>query len=177
MSIIDIPLTDVPFDQLGRHIEDLKEYLRRADDPNEAGSNGQTCVSIAVQFCNTDDGIQILWSLLDRGGDPNRPNPIANFVGYTASATSLKPLEYMIDAGLELNEVYDPIPDLLGDGDCPFTLLDYVLSVQAYLNKNRKSLDHLANKYAGGLGPRRRFVDDTIALLIRHGAKRAEELL
>jgi hypothetical protein len=59
MSVIDTPLDAVPFEQLPEHIRQ-KEYLRNASDPNETAINGQTCVSIALTFCNNDEGIGIL---------------------------------------------------------------------------------------------------------------------
>ncbi len=177
MSIIDISLADVPTDQLERHIEQLKEYLRCTDDPNQATDDGQTCISIALRFCNTDEGIQILNSLIQRGGNPNLPSSFQSFLCYTTAATCITPLQIMIDADLELNNVYAATPGIFADGDRPFTLLDYALDINAYLNKNRNSLATLANKYAGGMGSRRRFIDDTIKMLVDHDAKRAEELI
>jgi ankyrin repeat protein len=176
MNIIDIPLDSVPFDQLGDHIARLKEYLRSADDPNEAAANGSTCISIALLFCNEEEGIDILQSLLARGGNPNLPSPFQNYLACVTAATSLAPLEYLIDAGLELNEVYTAAPGFLLTEDRPFTMLDYALDLRAYLGKNRKPLAALTNKYAGGgFGQRRLFVENVIGLLQTHGAKRAAD--
>jgi hypothetical protein len=175
MSIIDIPLSDVPVESLQTHIQQLKDYLRNALEPNETSVDGSTCVSISLQFCDTEEGIQVLTSLLERGGDPNLPSPIYNFVTFTTVASSVAPLEYMLDAGLRVGDVYEPTAGLLSDGERPFTLLDYVLDIQVYLNRNRKTLGALADKYAGGLGKRRRFIENVIELLTAHGAVRASE--
>jgi hypothetical protein len=176
MSIIDIPLDSVPFEDLGDHISRLKEYLRNATNPNEVASNGETCVSIALIFFKSEADVAILQSLLARGGNPNLPTPIRNFLRYMNAATTVAPLQYMIDAGLELNRVYTAEADFLSTGHHPFTMLDYAMDVRACLNKNRKPLSALAHKYAGtGLGARRRFVDDTISLLESHGAQHAPE--
>lgn len=140
MSILDVKLTDVPFAELEDHVGHVKDYLRRTAQPNAVSATGDTAVSIALRFCNTEDGIQILRSLLDSGGNPNLPNPLRNFLTYTTVATTLVPLRYMSEAGLELNCVFAPKAGILMEGERPLTLLDYVCDIREYLNRNRGSL-------------------------------------
>jgi hypothetical protein len=109
MSIIDIPLDSVPHERLREHIQKLREYLSNAPDPNESAPDRNTCVSIAVRWCLDERGIETLGSLLARGGNPNLPSPWANFLSYTLVAKSTVPLEMMIDAGLRLNDIYEPM--------------------------------------------------------------------
>jgi hypothetical protein len=175
MSILDRQLGEVPPEQLREHIIKLKDYLRNVADPNETSINGQTAISIALLFCFEEEEADIIGSLMSKGGNPNIPCPFQNFVRYTLGAKKISILQHMIDGGLQLNNTFTAEPEFNYLGSQPFTILDYTLDIQSQLNKNRVWAS-LAKKYAGGIGQRRRFIDETIALLKSHGAKQASEL-
>lgn len=177
MSLPELPNEVTSWEQVADYLTRLKSYLLNTNDPNEASANGRTCVAHAIGLCNTEEGIVILKSLLGKGGNPNLPSPFDNFQNYNMVAKSIEPLELLISAGLELNHVYTAEPGFLFTGDRPFTILDFAIDIQARLNKNRKSWSSLAKKYAGGIGSRRRFIDDTVTLLESHGAKHAADVL
>jgi hypothetical protein len=176
---MDTPLDSVPAEELVEHIKGLREYVRNASDPNETGPNGRTCVSLALSFCGERDGVDILRSLLAKGGDPNRPTAVQNFITYTLVAKTTSPLALLISSGLDVNQIGTATGDSAFTGNGPFTMLDYALNIRAYLKKKRKSLSALANEHvgSGSFGARRQLIDDTIALLQAHGAKSASELV
>lgn len=177
MNPLDIPLSSVSPDQLVEHIRQLKEYIRNTTDPNRPGHDGQTCLQIALAYCNDEGGEDRIASLLERGADPNRPSAFAHFQTYILVAKRTEPLAMLIKAGLRLNDVYTIDPAYAPS--CPsgrITLLDWVLDAELYLKRRGKGFTKLVEKHAGPLAltGRRRFLADTIALLEEHGAVRAE---
>lgn len=175
MNPLDVPLSCVPHDQLAEHVRRLKEYIHDTIDPNRPGHDGQTCLRLALAYCNDEGGEDRIASLLERAADPNRPNAFVYFQTYIMVAKRTEPLAMLIKAGLRLNDVYTIDPAYVPT--CPsgrITLLDYVLDAEAYLNRRSKGFIKFAEKHAGPLTGRRRFLADTIALLKVHGAVRAE---
>lgn len=125
MNPRDVPLSSVPPDQLAEHIRQLKEYIRETTDPNRPGHDGQTCLRLALAYCNDEGGEDRIASLLERGADPNRPNAFVYFQTYVPTCPSGR-----------------------------ITLLDYVLDAEAYLNRRSKGFIKFAEKHAGPLtGP------------------------
>lgn len=176
MSVFDYPTPGVSFEELIEQMHRVRAYIREARDPNETGENGRSLLLLAVSLCFDSEGECAVSSLLQRGADPNRPSPWANFTTLLAVSNSLSLVREFIDQGLRLNDTCDvrEEPGSLTHG--PSTLLDHVYAVRDYLSPERKKPDALATKYAGGLGNRRRFIDDVIELLLARGAKRAAEL-
>ena len=170
MSPLEIQLSSVPPDQLEEHFRRLKDYLRDTMTPNVPGLDGQTCLRLALVFCNDEGGEERIASLLKRGADPNVPNPFVNFQTFMMVAKCTEPLAMLIDAGMRLNEVYTADPALMPTGRRGhFTLLDYALDIEDYLNKRSKRFVEQLEKHAGPLSGRRRFVADVIAMLKSHG--------
>jgi hypothetical protein len=158
------------------HVAALRQYLLTTPDSNAANVDGQTCLQLALAFCVDEDGERLAASLLERGADPNRPSPLANFSTFMTAAKRVSILERLIEAGLKLNEVFTVEPGLLPNGRSGrITLLDYALDVEAYLNKRtaNKAFVRTVEKHAGPLNGRRRFVADVIALLRANGADSA----
>jgi hypothetical protein len=155
----------------------VRQYIRNAADPNEAGDDGRTLLLTALAFCSTAEGEQLVTSLLDRGADPNKPTAWAIFTTLITVSNSLPLVKKLLDNGLRINESYEVN---CADGelvDGPATILDHLYAVQNRIAPARKRLNALASDHAGGLGKRRRFIAETIALLESHGAKRAAELV
>ena len=154
----------------------VRDYLRNASDPNEVDSDGRTLLLMAVCLCFEGEGESLVANLLERGADPNRPSPWVNFTMLLTMSNSLPLVRKFVDGGMRLNDVYDPSADKSAITKAPSTLLDHVCAIRDYISPKRKKLNALSEKHAGGLGKRRRFIDETIALLESHGAKRAGEL-
>jgi hypothetical protein len=178
MSVFDFPTPGATATDLMAEKHRVQEYIRTAADPNEAGADGRALLQLALMTCFEGRGEDLVAGLLDRGADPNRPSPWANFVGLLTITTSVPLLRAFVDRGLRLNDVYDVDPAAGGLGLVagPATLLDYAYAVRDFIAPKRKRVNALANKYAGGLGPRRRFIDEAIALLEAAGAKRVADL-
>jgi hypothetical protein len=157
-------------------MERVREYIRNAPDPNETEANGRTLLQLALISYVTDEGKSLVADLLERGADPNRPTAWANFTLLLTVSNSLPLVQAFVDRGLRLNDVYRTSIEKGALTEGPSTLLDYVYAIRDYISPRRKKLNALANKYAGGLGKRRRFIDETIALLESRGAKRAQDL-
>lgn len=175
MNPLDVPLSSLPPDQVAEHVRRLKEYIQDPPDPNVLGHDGQTCLRVALAFCNDEGGEDRIASLLQRGADPNLPNAFVHFQTYIMVAKRTEPLAMLIKAGLRLNDVYTIDPAYVPT--CPsgrITLLDYVLDAEARLNKRSKRFVKFVEKHAGPLTGRRRFLADTVAMLRSHGAVRAD---
>jgi hypothetical protein len=176
MSVFDFPTPGASPDQIVAEMQRAREYLQNAPDPNEVGADGRTLLLLALILCSTGEGEPLVLSLLERGSDPNQPTPWVNFTTLLSVSNSLPLVKKFIESGLRLNEIYGVSYAKGGVTDGPSTLLDHACGVRDYISPKRKKLNALANKYAGGLGKRRRFIDETIALLESHGAKRAVEV-
>jgi hypothetical protein len=176
MSVFDFPTPGASPDQIIAEMHRVREHLHNAPDPNEVGGNGRSLLSLALVLCSTGEGESLVQSLLERGADPNKPTPWANFTTLLSVSNSLPLVKKFIEGGLRLNEVYEVSYAAGGVTDGPSTLLDHLYGIREYISPKRKKLDALVKKHAGGLGKRRRFIDDTIALLESRGAKRATEL-
>jgi hypothetical protein len=178
MNAFDTSITSVPPERLMGHLAALKQHLLATSDPNAVNPEGKTCLLMALGFCVFDDGDGLVTALLERGADPNRPSPIANFSTFMTAAKRVEPLERLIRAGLKLDDVYTVEPGLLPTGrGGQITLLDYALDVEAYLNRRarNKAFVRTVEKHAGPLSGRRRFVADVIALLKANGAGSAAD--
>ncbi len=177
MSIFEFPSPGATAGQIVAERLRVQEYVRAAADPSEAGANGRTLLTLALMTCFEGRGEELVWDLLRRGADPNRPSPWANFTGLLAVSNSLPLVQEFVGRGLRLNDVYEGVEGPTGGLlTGPSTLLDYVLAVRGYIAPKRKKVNRLADEYAGGLGKRRRFIDEAVALLGAAGAKRAADL-
>jgi hypothetical protein len=177
MSIFDFPTPDASAGEIVAEKCRVQEYIRAAPDPNEAGENDRTLLTLALMICFDGRGEELVWDLLRRGADPNRPSAWANFTGLLTVTSSLPLVREFVSRGLRLNDLYEGVEEQTGGllvG--PTTLLDYVHAVRGYIAPKRRKINSLADRYAGGLGKRRRFIDETIALLEASGAKRAADL-
>jgi hypothetical protein len=171
MNPLDTSLDAVPPDHLIEHMRRVKEFIRTTSDPNTASPDGQSCLLFALAFCAEGDGEDLVQSLLDRGADPNRPSALAVFQIFMTAANRVEALDRLIRAGLKLNEVHAVEAGSLPTGrGGAVTLLDYAMDVNAYLGLRKAQA---AQKRAGPLRGRRRFVTDVIAMLKAHGAVRA----
>jgi hypothetical protein len=178
MEIFDFPTTGATARDILAEKQRVQDYIREAPDPNETGKNGRTLLTLALMTCFEGQGEDLVWDLLCRGADPHRPSAWANFTGLLTVSCSLPLVRELVTRGLRLNDVYEGGEQQTGGlliG--PSTVLDYALAVRNYIAPKRKAVNQLANKYAGGLGKRRRFIDETIALLEASGAKRAAHLV
>jgi hypothetical protein len=164
------------WDQVRAHFQRVREYIQHSADPNETGEDGQTLLLLALSFSSTDEGEDLVTGLLDRGANPNKPSSWAIFTKALSVSNSLALVTKLIQNGLCLNEVYEVSYAKGGVTDGPSTLLDHLYGIRDYIAPKRKKLGAITKKYAGGLGKRRRFIDETIALLESRGAKRAVEL-
>jgi hypothetical protein len=171
------PIEAVPPEELSEYIEELKVHLRNSNEPNQLVQKNLSWISIAIIFCRDEDGIDLLRSLLAKGGDPNQPSPFSNFFQYTLSADSTEPLVLLISAGLNLNQVYAAQPGFLLSEERPFTILDYALDIQKELVKNKRVLSGAQKKFGVNMNSRQRFINETISLLKSHGAKCAAEII
>ncbi len=176
MNVFSFPTPGASADQLVAEMHRVREYLQNAADPNEASRDGRTLLLLALVLYSHGDGEPLVVSLLERGADPNQPTPWANFIMLVSVSESLGLVRKFIERGLRLNDLYEASYAQGGLTDGPSTLLDHLYGIRDYISPKRKKLNAQANKYAGGLGKRRRFIDETIALLESHGAKRAAEL-
>ena len=176
MSVFDFPTPGAAADDLLAQRRRVQEYVRDAADPNETGGDGRTLLTLALLTCFDGDGEELVSDLLARGADPNRPSAWANFTTLLTVSCSPPLVRDFVDRGLRLNEVFDVDgPQTGGLLAGPATLLDYACAVRDSVAPKGRA-DRLAKKYAGGLGPRRRFLDETIALLEASGAERAVDL-
>ena len=176
MSVFDFPTAGAPWDEVAAEMQRVREYLRTTPDPNEVGDNGRTLLQLALILCSTDEGESLVIDLLQRGADPNRPSAWATFTLAVSVSSSLPVVKQLLESGLRLNEVYE-ISSAEGElTDGPSTLLDHLYGIRDYTSPRRKRINALANKYAGGLGKRRRFIEEAIALLEANAAKRAADL-
>jgi hypothetical protein len=177
MNVFDFPPSGASVDEIIAAKHRVWDYILNARDPNEAGDNGRTLLLLALMMCYGGKGESLVSDLLERGADPNRPSAWANFTLLLTVSNSLPLVRKLIDSGLKLNEVHEVDPEQRGLGltTGPSTLLDHAYAIRGYISPKRKKLNALANKHAGGLGKRRRFIDETIALLESRGAKRAQE--
>jgi hypothetical protein len=123
-----------------------------------------------------DKDDSLIMGLLERGADPNRPSPWVTFTAIVSISNSVPLVRKLVDSGLRLNEVYEADCSKGAVTHGPSTLLDHLDGIRIYISPKRKKVNALAEKYAGGLGPRRRFIDEIIAMLEGEGAKRAEQL-
>lgn len=177
MSIFEFPTSGATAGEIVAEKCRVQEYIRAATDPNESGENGRTLLTLALMLCFEDRGEELVWDLLRRGADPNRPSAWANFTGLLTVSSSLPLVQEFVSRGLQLNDVYEGVEKQTGGLlTGPSTLLDYAQAVRSYIAPKREKANRLADKYAGGLGKRRRFIDETIALLEAAGAKRAVDL-
>ncbi len=175
MSLLDIQFDAIPWDRIAQHVQQLKEYIRVAPNPNEHDSLGQTCLTLALALCNDAEGEDLVCELLRRGADPNMPNALTNFLKYLGAAKRTMPLEGLIEAGLRLNDLYTVDPVHLPKGRTgKSTLLDFATDAQEYVSGRKTGLNKLAKKHAVPLDGRRRFLADTVALLEAHGAVHAK---
>ena len=176
MNVFDLPTPGAPYQQLAAELREIRKYLVDPADPNETAGDGRTLLLLALGLCVDSEGEALAMRLLERGADPNKPTPCAIFTKLLTASNSLPLVTKLVECGLRLNDVYDlsRAQGWLTDG--PSTLLDHAYAIRDSISPKRKNLDALANKYAGGLGGRRRFIDETIALLELHGAKRASDL-
>jgi hypothetical protein len=177
LSFSFFPFLTVPPEERSEYIEKLKVHLRNTNEPNELVQKNLSLVTLAIILCRDEDGIDILRSLIARGGNPNIPTPFNNFLHYTLGGDSTEPLVLLIDAGLNLNQVYPAQPDVLLSEERPFTVLDYALDIQKELTKNKKVLSGIKKKFGVNMNSRQRFIDETISLLKAHGAKCAAEIM
>jgi hypothetical protein len=175
MSVFDFLSRAWP-DDLVDQMHLVRDYIRNAQDPNEAGANGRTLLSLALILCVVGEGEALVTELLERGADPNRPSAWTNFTQVLRLSNSLPLVKKFVDCGLRLNEVYSVSIENGGLSEGPSTLLDHLYAIRDYISPRRKQLNALLDKHAGGLGKRRRFIEETIAMLESHGAKRAQEL-
>lgn len=176
MSVFEFPSNCDTADEIIAQKLQVQKYIRTAADPNEIGSNGRTLLQLALVCCFEGAGESDVSDLLDRGADPNKPTAWANFTALLLASNSIALVKKFIETGLRLNDVYDIDPETGGMTIGPATLLDHAYAIRDYISPKRKKVNALANKYAGGLGKRRRFIDETIALLESSGAKRAADL-
>lgn len=177
MSVFDFPTPGLTARDMLAEKQRVQGYIRQAPDPNEAGENGRTLLTLALMTCFEGEGEDLVWDLLGRGADPNQPSAWANFTGLLTVSCSLPLVREFVGRGLRLNDVYEAAEWQAGGLLAgPSTVLDYAYAVRDYVAPKRKAVNRLANKYAGGLGKRRRFIDETIALLETSGAKRAADL-
>ena len=166
MSPLDVPLETIPPDQVAAHLDRVKEFISTTDQPNAMGADGRTCLFWAFTFCLEPDGEERVAALLKRGANPNLPTALANFVTFMTAAKRTDLLELMLEAGLELNGIYEVDSAFMPTqraGHC--TLLDYAMDVEAYLNKRSQRSIKLIEKHAGPLTGRRLFVAKVIAML------------
>ncbi|NNJ27303.1 hypothetical protein [Alienimonas chondri] len=174
MSVFDFPTPGAASGDLLAQKRRVQDYVREASDPNEAGENGRTLLTLALLTCFEGQGEELVVDLLRRGADPNRPSAWANFTSLLTVSCSLPLVREFVDAGLRLNDVYRIDGQQTGGllaGPC--TVLNYADAVRDSIAPKRKTANQLADRYAGGLGPRRRFIDESIALLESSGAERA----
>jgi hypothetical protein len=177
MSIFDFPTPGATAGEIIADMDRVRAHLRAAPDPNEAGANGRTLLTLALVTCFEGRGEELVSDLLHRGADPNRPSAWANFTSLLTVSHSLPLVREFISRGMRLNDVYEGMDEATGRLVVgPSTLLDYAYALRDYIAPDRKKVNSLADKYAGGLGKRRRFIDETIALLEASGAKRAADL-
>src|SRR5262245_6250687 len=166
MSVFDFPTADASPEEIIAEIRRVREYLRNAPDPNETGSDGRTLLLLALTLCASAkamgelgydlEGEALVMDLLQRGADPNRPSAWVNFTMALSVSQSLSLMKKLIDSGLSLNEVYEVSHAQGAMTDGRSTLLDHLYGIRDYISPKRKKLNELANKYAGGLGERRR---------------------
>ena len=174
MSVFEFPTFGATTDEMLAEKLRVQEYVRAAADPNEEGGNGRTLLTLALMTCFEGRGEELVWDLLRRGADPNRPSAWANFTGLLTVSNSLPLVREFVSRGLRLNYIYEGVEEQTGGLlNGPSTLLDYAHAVRDYVAPKRNKVNILAEKYAGGLGKRRRFLNDTIVLLEAAGAERA----
>lgn len=176
MSVFDFPASCTTADEFIAAKQRVEDYIRKAADPNEAGDNGRTLLELALLMCFEGKGESLVMELLVRGADPNRPSPWQTFTTFLIGSNSIELVREFIARGLRLNDVYEVPSEAGGLTAGPTTLLDHVYAIRDGIAPKRKKLNALAKKYAGGLGKRRRFIDETIALLEASGGKRAQDL-
>lgn len=176
MNVFDFPVSGATLSEVISHKQQVQDHIRNAADPNETGGNGRTLLELAIMTCFEGRGEDLVSDLLRRGAEPNRPSPWAIFVGVLMMSNSVSLVKELLDHGLRLNDVFEVEEATGGLVNGPSTILDHAYAVRDYIAPKRKKIDALANKYAGGLGRRRRFIDETIAVLESAGAKRAADL-
>ena len=175
MSIFSFPIPGATTAEISAARQKVHEYVRTAGDPNEAGENGRTLLLMALLTCFEGDGEAIVADLLARGADPNRPSPWATFTTLLTVSESVSLVRLFIESGLRLNDVYEVDGQAGGIIHGPVTLLDHLDAIWAQISPKRKNYDALAKRHAGGLGKRRRFIQETITLLESAGAGRSCE--
>lgn len=177
MNVFDDPPQGAPAAEvLARRAATLRA-LRAAPDPNEAGPDGRTLLTVALMNCVEGDGEDVVVDLLRRGADPNRPSAWTNFTTLLTVSASFPLVREFLDRGLRLDEVYEDVgPQTGGLLTGPATLLDYADAVGRFLAPRRSKPARAARKHAGGLGGRRRFIEETIHLLEDAGATRAADV-
>ena len=176
MNVFAFPTPGAPYEQVVTELREIEKYLQDPPNPNEAASDGRTLLLLALGLCAGDEGESLAMRLLERGADPKKPTPWATFTKLLMASNSSPLVTKLVDCGLRLNDVYEVnrAEGWLTDGRT--TLLDHAYAVRDYISPKRRKLNALANKYAGGMGGRRRFIDETIAILESRGAKRACDL-
>lgn len=174
MTPLDVSIATIAPDQLEAHVADIKRFICETNEPNAIGADDRMCLSWALAFCYEPNGEERVASLLKRGADPNLPTAWSNFVTFMTAASRTEPLQLMIEAGLDLNAVYELDDELmLTQPAGSYTLLDYALNVEAYLNRRDKRWVKKIDKHTGPPTGRRLFVAEVIAMLKEHGATSA----
>jgi hypothetical protein len=176
MTVFDFPTPGLTSQELYAQKMQVRNYIRDATDPNESGANGRSLLLLSLIGCFEGDGESVVSDLLNRGADPNLPSPWNTFVTLLSVSNSLPLVKQFVDRGLRINDVYEIDKENGGLTRGPTTLLDHLYGVRAYIAPKRKKINALADKYAGGLGSRRKFIDEAIAFLESRGAKRAADL-
>lgn len=174
MNVFDQPEPNASLPEIMEYMTVVRKYLENAEDPNESSDDGRTLLTVGLTLCSDETCVPLVLRLLDLGADPNRPSPYAVFAIAMTSTSSLAIIERLLDCGLRVNDVFDLAKDAVILTQPTTTLLDYAEAVQKYLGGKR--VNQLANKHAGGLSGRSKFVADVIELLQQRGAKRLEEL-
>jgi hypothetical protein len=175
MNVFEFDPAGLSWEEIAEQQRLRRQYIRDALDPNEAADDGRTLLLLAVCYCSTQEGQELFLGLLDRGADPNKPTAAAIFTSLLMASSSMPLVEKLVEKGLRLNDVYESNEFCRASEDV-FTLLDYLYWICGKISRKRKALNALSDKHAGGLGERRQFIEDVIALLESHGAKRAKEL-
>src|SRR5262245_40159315 len=114
MSVVEFPTPGATAGEILAEKSRVQEYIRAAADPNEAGGNGRTLLTLALMSCSEGRGEELAWDLLRRGADPNRPSAWANFTGLLTVSNSLPLVHEFVGRGLRLNDVYEGVEEPTG---------------------------------------------------------------
>ena len=153
MSVFEFPPVGESFAELLAAKKAAENYIETAKDPNEAGPNGQTLLMLAIQMCFEGNGESTVSRLIARGANPNLPSAWTNFVALLTTTNSIELATQLINAGLELNEIYETNRDAGDFCNGRATILDHVYGIREYISPKHRKRTELATRYAGGLGP------------------------